>query len=67
MGAGYHYCKGICLVNRRNWLEEELLPETINPYITADNAPEFIRYLQSTQNSNDINLIANRLNWLWKR
>ncbi len=53
--------KAFSLANRRKWLEEELLPEKIDPYITTENAPEFIRYLQSIKNSQDINLISNRL------
>lgn len=53
--------KALGLANRRKWLEEELLPEEIDPYITYDNAHEFIRYLQSRHKSEDSNLVSNRL------
>jgi len=53
--------KGLGLSNRRKWLEEDLLPEAINSYITCDNAHEFIRYLQSRKKIDEINLISNRL------
>lgn len=53
--------KAFGLSNRRKWLEEDLLPEAIDPYITYDNAHEFIRYLQSRQKSDDFNVVSNRL------
>lgn len=53
--------KAFGLFNRRKWLDEDLLPEAINSYITCDNAHEFIRYLQSRHKSEDINLVSNRL------
>ncbi len=53
--------KAFGLSNRRKWLEEDLLPEAIDPYITSDNAHEFIRYLQSRHKSEDFNLVSNRI------
>ena len=53
--------KALGLSNRRKWLEEDLLPEAIDPYITYDNAHEFIRYLQSRRKSDEFNLVSNRL------
>jgi biopolymer transport protein ExbB/TolQ len=53
--------KGFGLSNRRKWLEEDLLPEAIDPFITYDNAHEFIRYLQSRRKSEDFNLVSKRL------
>ena len=55
------FVKGFGLSNRRKWLEEDLLPEKIDPYITYDNAHEFIRYLQSRRESKEFNLVSKRL------
>ena len=39
--------KAIELANKRKWLEEELLPDSIGMRISSENAHKFIRYLQS--------------------